>query len=254
LTDHPVLIPAAEGAVGGIVSEPEGTAEAALLLLGGHGRPARSGVNSFWARTARRLAAEGVLVLRIDYSREGETLPIGEGKGGLRWKRDLDLRLSAQAAAWLGERVGGAPFLLAGVCAGARLAIELAGHDPQSIAGVFLIVPYVKDLAAIERRLEANGDADVEPDDADAIDPFVVESLRRALAHAPGWALVGERDDPDLRQLQRRLGRTHHELEVEVVPDAALHLLDQPGLQGEVAARLAARIARIYARAHLRAR
>lgn len=241
--------------MGGIVSEPEGGVEAAMLLLGGHGRPARSGVNSFWARTSRRLAREGVLVLRIDYSREGETLPIGEGKGGLRWKHDLDLSLSAQAAAWLRERVDDdTPFVFAGVCAGARLAIELAGRDPRLVAGAFLVVPYLKDLATIERRLEA-GDAGVDAGTVDPVDPLVVECARRVLLHAPVWALVGERDDSELPELQRCLGpNAHRELEVEVVLDAALHLLDQPGLQSEVGDRLVTRIARISTRANLRAR
>jgi len=75
VTDHAVLIPTSEGPVGGIVSEPRGEPRAGLVLLPGYGRPARSGINSFWSRIARDLAARGAAVLRVDYSREGETLP-----------------------------------------------------------------------------------------------------------------------------------------------------------------------------------
>lgn len=246
MTDHPVLVPTSEGAVGGIVSEPEGEARAALLLLPPHGRPARSGVGSFWTRTARSLAEQGVVVLRIDYSREGETLPIGQGEGGLTWKRNLDRHLAEQAASWLRREVGSAPFLLAGACAGGRLAIEIAGNEPQTVSGTLLIVPYLKDLAEIERRLQGDA-AGLEPGEAGAVDPLVVDCFHRILTHGPSWILVGEEDDPDLAQLQRRLGPTPHELEVEVVAGVALHLLDQLDRQDEAGRRLLARIGDLLA-------
>jgi dienelactone hydrolase len=247
MTDHPVLIPTSKGAVGGIVSEPEADARAALLLLSGYGRPARSGINSFWTRTARSLAAQGVVVLRIDYSREGETLPIGQGGSGLTWKRDLDLRLVEQVASWFRGRVGGTPLLLVGACSGARLAIELAGRDPAAVEGTFFITPYIKDLAEIERRLGGYAGG-LQPGDPGALDPRVVECFRRILTHGPSWVLVGELDDPDLPQLQRHLGPTPHHLEVEVVPNHALHLLDQPQIQDEAGSRLLARIAAVVSR------
>jgi dienelactone hydrolase len=233
LTDHPLLIPTMEGAVGGIVSEPEGPSRAALVLLAGYGRPARSGVNAFWTRTARRLAEIGMVVLRIDYSREGETLPIGEGGGGQTWKRDLDLRLLTQVVPWFSKRAGDLPLLLAGSCSGARLAIEYAGRDPDTVAGTFLVVPYLRALAQPGTESLEGSD-----DELDAVDPIVVDCMRATLEHAPSWILVGEHDDPDVTTLEHQLSPQSHSLEIEIVPGMALHLLDQPQLQDEVTAHL----------------
>jgi dienelactone hydrolase len=231
VTDHPVLIPTLEGPVGGIVSEPDGECRAALLLLGGYGRPARSGINSFWARLARRLAGIGALVLRVDYSREGETLPIGVGGSGQAWKRDLDMRILHQVVPWFRDQADGLPFLLAGACSGARFSIELAGADPHAFAGAFLVVPHIRPLQGEDS-----------PPDA-TVDPFVARRLRVALAGGPIWILLGERDEEDVPELRRLLGPAAAELEVEAVPGVALHFLDQPAIQREAERRLLARVA-----------
>lgn len=236
MTDHPVLIPTSEGPVGGIVSEPPGETRAALMLLQGYGRPARSGVNAFWTRLARSTAELGLVTLRFDYSREGETLPIGEGGSGQRWKADLDLRLLEQVATWFRARIQGAPLLLAGSCSGARMAIEFAGRQPQAIAGTFLVVPYLKAFA------QPDGEGVAEFEELDPVDPSVVGCMNAILTHAPCWVLVGENDDPNLARLERSLGPTSHELTVEVLPSVALHLLDQPPLQQEVSRWLQARL------------
>lgn len=235
MSDHAVLIPTSEGPVGGVVSEPDGEGRAALIALPGHGRPARSGVNGFWARLARSLAERGVVVLRIDFSREGETLPIGEGGSGQVWKRDLDLRLLAEVTPWFHGRTGGLPLDLTGVCAGSRLAIELAGREPEAISGTFHVVPHL-------RALVQPGDGS-RPDDVDPVDPHVVECFRAILDRRPSWILVGEDDSQDVPRLQRLLGPTRHQLEVESVPGMALHFLDQPPIQEQVRRRLVARVA-----------
>lgn len=236
MTDCPVLIPTSEGPVGGIVSEPPQEARATLLLMPGYGRPARSGVNSFWARVARSLAEAGIVTLRVDYSREGETLPIGVGGSGQAWKRDLDLRLLTEALSWFREAVGGVPMLLAGSCSGARLAIELAAPQPDAIAETFLIVPYLRAVA------KPGAESHPGAGDLDTVDPILVDHMRALLSHAPSWILVGEHDDADVGLLQRRLGATPHDLEVDVVPNLALHLMDQPHLQDEVSSRLVTRV------------
>jgi hypothetical protein len=232
MSDHPVLIPTSEGPVGGIVSEPRGEARAALILLSAYGRPARSGVNAFWTRLARAAAELG-----FDCSREGETLPIGEGGSGQRWRAELDLRLLDQVAAWFRERTEDAPLHLAGSCSGARMAIEFAGRDPEAVAGIFLVVPYLKTLAQPDREGSTELLEEVDP-----VDPVVVDCIEAILTHFPCWILVGEHDAPDLPLLQRLLGPTSHDLEVEVVPNTTLHLLDQPDLQQEVGSRLLARL------------
>jgi hypothetical protein len=236
MTDHPVLIATSEGPVGGIVSEPPREARAGLILLQGYGRPARSGVNGFWARLARSTAELGVVTLRFDYSREGETLPIGEGGSGQIWKRDLDLLLLEQVTAWFRGRVGSIPLLLAGACSGARLAIELSGRDPDAMAGSFLIVPYLRALAQPGREGIA------ESKELGEVDPLVVDCLRASLERFPVWILVGELDSPDVSTLKHLIGHTPHEFEIEVAPSVALHLLDQPHLQCAVADWLVTRV------------
>jgi dienelactone hydrolase len=219
--------------VGGIVSEPEGEPRAPLLLLQGVGRPARSGVNSFWTRLAREFSARGLVVLRYDCSREGENFQIGEGGGGQTGRRDIELRLLSQIVPWFRERAGGADLLLAGACTGGRLAIELAGSQPGAVAGAFLIVPYLRTAAP-------SGS----PPGRETIDPLVVSSFRTALERGPSWIVIGEHDTPDIPRLKRLLGPAAAGLEVEVVPGVALHLLDRSDLQEQARSRLTARIAR----------
>lgn len=241
--DHPVLIPTSEGPVGGIVSEPSGEARASMILLPGYGRPARSGVNSFWTRTARELADLGLVVLRFDYSREGETLPLGEdGPGGQLWKKDLDLALLAEIAPWFEDRTGPLPLMLIGSCAGGRLAIEFAGRRPDAIAAMFLVVPYVSALVDPESSDEAatGGDA--------SVDPKVVDWLRASLDGTLTWMLVGEQDSVDIAGLERSLGSATHRLEVDLVPTTALHMLDQPNLQAQAGTRLIERVSRFLGR------
>jgi dienelactone hydrolase len=235
MTDHAVLIPTAEGPVGGIVSEPGGRARAALLLLGGYGRPARSGINSFWTRIARRLAGRGVVTLRVDYSREGETLPLGAGGSGQAWKRELDLRILRQAASWFRGRAG-LPPMVAGSCSGSRFAIELAGQEPDAFADTFLIVPHLREPAPPGSRVDSGSDAPA------PVDPLLVDCLETILARRPSWILVGEHDLEDVPRLLRLLPPTAHGLDVEILPGVALHFLDQPHIQDAVALRLVARI------------
>ena len=236
MTDHPVLIPTSEGPVGGIVSEPEDAPRAAMLLLPGYGRPARSGVNGFWTRTARALAGLGIVVLRVDHSREGETLPIGEGGSGQVWKHRLDLCLLKQTLSWFRCHTKGRPLLLGGVCSGARLAIDLAAREPDSVAGLFLIVPYLRD------PVEADPGRPIALEVRDTVDPALVDDLRGSLDRHPVWLLAGEHDEEDVERLCDLLGRDAARLELEVAPGMALHFLDQPQLQHEVRARLIARV------------
>lgn len=232
MTDHAILIPTSEGPVGGIISAPPGDARAALALLGGYGRPARSGINSLWTRIARRLADEqGVVVLRVDYSREGETLPIGEGVSGQVRKSQLDQLLLDQVLAWFRQRLDGLDLFLAGSCAGARMAIELAGPDPDAVARTFLIVPHLRSPVGDEPV--RGEDPDAELSDAEIVDPLVLEHFRAILARAPCVILLGERDRSDLPSLERLLGPSAAGLEIEVVPGVAIHFLDQPHLQRE---------------------
>jgi dienelactone hydrolase len=228
MTDHPLFVPTSEGPVGGIVSEPHGEPRVGLVLLPGAGRPARSGTNSFWTRISRDLSKRGLIVLRVDYSREGETLPIGEDGRGLAWKREYDYLLLEQVLPWFSERLGGLEAHLAGSCSGARGAIELAGRNPGMVGRTFLITPHLRVME--------------EGADVDAVAPLVVECFRTILERAPSWILIGEHDRSNVGALQRSLGATPHPLEVEVVDGVGLHMLDQPALQAEAGRRLVERV------------
>lgn len=239
ISDWPVLIPTTEGPVGGVVSVPAGDMRGALVMLPGHGPPARSGTNALWTRMARALAGLGVAVLRIDYAREGETIPIGEGQGGARWKLTIDRSLACQAARWFSREVGGRPLMFAGSCGGARLSIELAGNEFRPAAGIFAIVPYLEVLpqAAEEQEGRATEIRDV--------DPAMVDRLRTIMESGPAWILVGEHDTfPDIPMLKRMLGPAARHLEVEVAPRQALHYLDHPHIQEQAESRLLARLSR----------
>jgi dienelactone hydrolase len=229
MTDFPLLIPTTEGPVGAIVSEPEGAPRGAVVLLPGWGRPARSGINSFWTRLARDLASDGLLVLRFDWSREGETLPIGEGGSGGRWKRELDLHLLTQVLAWFRERAGDLPLQLVGVCSGARAAIEIAGREPEDIAGLLLIAPHLQPIVEVGE--------DAAEQDATPIAPEVIACFRRISGHCGTWILTGEHDGTEISALHRSLDPATAP-EAEVVPDTSIHFLDQPEVQKLVAARL----------------
>lgn len=263
VVDHPVLIPTSEGPVGGVVSEPEREPRAALLFLPGYGAPARSGINSFWTRTARQLAQRGVLVLRTDHAREGETFPLGIDRPDVRsFKAEFDLRLIRQVIRWLRARTDPTPLLLAGICGGARAAIEMGGEEPGAFAATLLVVPPVNVLLGARRAdlelsrqhgepLVASGPSAVEraaAEDPEAVDPALLNKLRSLLAHRSSWLLIGERDTiTHLPQLLDRLGPTEHPLEVEVVPGMALHLVDEPRSQAEVRSRLLVRVERVLA-------
>jgi dienelactone hydrolase len=241
VTDHPVLIPSSEGPVGGIVSEPAGKGRAGMMLLAGYGRPARSGTNAFWTRTARGLAERGVTTLRIDYSQEGENHLLGEVGEGLNRTIRRDLGLVDQAATWFSTKLDALPLFMGGVCGGARLSIELAAREPELSAGVFLVVP---ELSAITRPHGVGGPL---PEEPEALDPWTIECLRDILGRTPCWALVGELDDGHTAELPRLLGSTPHPCELETVPGLALHFLDHPDIQEQVQDRLTARVVRALA-------
>jgi dienelactone hydrolase len=233
--DHPVLIPTPEGPVGGVVTQPRGEVRARMVLYSGYGRPARSGTNSFWTRLARSLAGLGIVVLRTDWVREGETLPVGEGEKGFLARRDLDLRLQDDhVLPWFFERAGALPTFFAGACGGARFSIELAGRNPTRVGGVFLIAPDPRDF-----------DAELAGEDPNPIDWLVVRRLRAILERTSAWIVQGDGDFADISLLKTRLGPPAAErLEVELVPDVALHFLDQPDIQEQAASRLRSRVIR----------
>ena len=249
MTDHALLVPTSRGPVGAVVSEPDGVRRAALALLQGGGRGGRAGVNAVWTGVARRLSELGLVVLRVDYSLEGDSHLIGPERGRDRapgWKGELDLELLREVIPWFRARAGGLDLFLAGSCYGGRLAMRLAAEEP-ALAGSLLIVPYLRSpegrsgWRARLRRVRSGG----APGPSDVgLDPKMVEVARRLLARAPGWALVGEKDAADVESLKRVLGSDGASLEIETVPDVALYPVHYPQVQDEVSRRLVQRLER----------
>lgn len=255
MSDHPVLIPTSMGPVGGVVSEPDGERRGAMVLLQGAGRPARSGVNSFWTRTARDLAGRGIVVLRFDYAAEGESTEVGEGEhaalktalaSGPRGRAELDLHLLSEIVPWFRAELDGTDPFLAGSCQGARMAIEFAAKAGGPIPPTFLIAPYLRkpDVTAKKTAPRSGWLRRSRPRKPDPIDPLVVSCLEATLEHASSWILVGERDEPDISLLLDRLGPAAISLELETAPGAALHFLDQPDIQQEAHRWLMSRVER----------
>lgn len=248
MTDRAVLVPTSLGPTAAIVSEPAGPVRGTLILLQGDGPPGRSGINGVWTRFARELTGLGLVVLRFDYSDEGDgTMIRGNVVSGSRHKKCADIDMLRDVAAWLRERVGGGDLLLAGDCHGGRLAIDLAGEHPD-VVGAFVSVPYVRqdwvDLGTRSqpigrlRRVLGRIDAAGFHDDVLAALPVILEK-------GPIWMLMGEGDGDEALQLQRLFrSRGRRPIEVEVVRGMAVHPVDSPEVQEVVTRRMLARIAR----------
>lgn len=253
MSDHAVLIPSAHGPVSAIVSEPEDEAHATLILLPGGGPPARAGINSVWTRVARALAGGGVRVLRFDMAGEGDSVLVGRDvQRRFAWRRDTDLALLRDVAAWLRGRIGAPELLVAGSCYGARVALDWAAGDGDT-RGAFVAVPYLwnrpppsaqvpkrtrsqrlRDALRLRRELEA-WELDSPPVD-------VVEGVRVSLSRGPVWMLVGEKDRQDAHVVREQLGAAGAQLEIETVAGAMLHPVGSQHSQAEVARRLTDRV------------
>src|SRR5262245_29379312 len=66
MIDHPVFVPTTAGPVGGVVTAPDGPATDVFMVMHG-ANGTKAGPNALWAKIARSLAADGALVLRVDY-------------------------------------------------------------------------------------------------------------------------------------------------------------------------------------------
>lgn len=123
----------------GILSEPgEGPTETTALLLLNTGREHRIGTSRMWVRLARRWAAGGFRVLRLDLSGLGDS-PAREGAPEDRAyapSAPADVRRAVRA---LIER-GATRVAVLGLCSGAYWAIH-AGADRLPLAGICAVNP-----------------------------------------------------------------------------------------------------------------
>ncbi len=140
IQETPLALEQPEGRLSAIVCEPCAPpvpGVCAVLLNAGAVR--RAGPNRMWVETARRWAARGVRVVRLDVvgigDAGGETTP---------YPKDGSLyspRLVAQVAAALDaleERKFGERFVLVGLCAGAYWSLQLALEDRRVSAALMI--------------------------------------------------------------------------------------------------------------------
>lgn len=257
MSSHPVLIPTSWGPVGAVVTEPDGERRAALMFLQGGAAGGRAGINAVWARLARELSAVGVVVLRADYSRKGDSHMIGGGGSAETRpvsgsKAEQDLRMMDEVIGWLAQRTGPLALHVGGACYGGRLAIHLAA-EREDLGGLLLIAPFLRSPevrgqwsrfragARPWARRSANGGASVQ------IDPAAVAAVERTLARARVWALVGEEDAEDSVLLNDRLSE-RFPLELDVVAGVALYPFHDPYVQAELLTRVVGRMRRTIAR------
>jgi len=142
--ESPVWVPSSAGQLFGLLAEPTtGTPRGpvgAVFLNAGAVR--RIGPDRIWVETARRWAARGVPVLRVDL--EG----IGDSDGDSEPYRDVaafytNQDLADQVRAFtdvLLARGGGPRIALAGLCAGGFWAFTVADRDPR-VSAAWLVNP-----------------------------------------------------------------------------------------------------------------
>lgn len=125
------------GSLVGIITEPHaGTvrADAPAVLILNSGLVHRVGPKRMHVRLARRLAAQGFLSMRIDFSGIGDsrvtesTTPVPD-----RWVDE-----ARDAIRYLRENHGASSFLTAGNCSGAALAFLVARAEPDVTAAALI--------------------------------------------------------------------------------------------------------------------
>lgn len=233
MREHAVIVPTSVGPAAGVVTEPAGPQRGALVILQGLGVPCRAGVNANWTRLARKLTELGLVVLRFDFSCDGDSTLAGrEVERDIGWKRSTDLGMLRDIAPWFLQRCGEPGLFLVGSCHGGRIALEYAASDPAAL-GLFLVTPYLW-------RREPLEDGDPDPDLVRANGPTldtdaqIVAGLRTVLSRAPVQVLVGEGEAGDVLPFSRRLERSGQTFELDIVPGVPIHPVGHPEQQERV--------------------
>ena len=132
------FIPSERGLLFTIVTHPTDSPNGmAIVLIHGDGHSTSVGLNQFWVRTARRLAADGFLVVRFDSHGAGESF-------GTIERFELDAREPfvddlLAIYRWLEEQ-GVERFAFVGRCGSARTALAAASRCPKLEAMVLLLM------------------------------------------------------------------------------------------------------------------
>lgn len=183
----------------------------AIIMLNA-GSIHRIGAHRLYVPMARRWAALGFPVLRVDLSGIGDS-PVAVGaQENLTYPRDRGEDVQA-AMDFLAANVKVDKFILTGLCSGGDITFEVGFRSPR-VAGAIMINPRtfcVNDLSMVDSYQQARayqgsllqtdslkkllrGDADVARA-ARIVAPKVADQLKRAVSSAVSKALGGGRND-----------------------------------------------------------
>jgi pimeloyl-ACP methyl ester carboxylesterase len=144
--DTPVLFPAGDETLFGIVSHP--TSQAAgwgVIVLTGGGTPLSTGVNRLSVHLCRRLATHGYHCMRFDYHGVGESTGLAD-----RFRLDRPFTTDLDGAIQCMKEHGVNEFVLVGSCFGARTVLSCAARTPEVRDLVLVAVP-VRDFEMGEK-------------------------------------------------------------------------------------------------------
>jgi pimeloyl-ACP methyl ester carboxylesterase len=137
-TETPLMIPTGAEHVFGVLVEPPGGTDIAVLFLTAGFNHAGPGKDRLYVRLARQFADAGFAALRIDY------VGTGESSGGLWWPDAAHPdTVDVEAAARLLRNRGYERLVVVGSCYGARAALASADRLP-GLAAVALLAPPIR--------------------------------------------------------------------------------------------------------------
>jgi hypothetical protein len=143
IRETPIVFERAGQQLYAIVSQPlDAPTAAGTIVMFNAGAMRRIGPNRMWTEAARRWAAAGIPVIRVDIEGIGDA----GGEGGKYAEGDEafytpDLVEQARGALALAREMGLPDrFLLGGLCSGAYWSFELALSDPR-VSGVMMLNP-----------------------------------------------------------------------------------------------------------------
>lgn len=124
----------------GVLAEPTQASEAAgrpAIVLLNSGILHHAGASRLHVQLARRLADEGFLLLRFDFSGIGDS----EARRDTLAFAESAVAETREAMDWLTEKRGATSFVLAGLCSGADMAFNVAAVD-ERVVGVVQLDAY----------------------------------------------------------------------------------------------------------------
>lgn len=181
----------------------------AIIMLNA-GSIHRIGAHRLYVPMARRWAALGFPVFRMDLSGIGDSPVAAAAQENLTYPRDRDEDVEA-AMDFLSDTIKVDRFILTGLCSGGDITFEIGFRNPR-VAGAIMINPRtfcVNDLSMVDSYQQARayqgsllqtdslkkllrGDADVARA-ARIVAPKVADQLKRAVSSAVSKALGGGR-------------------------------------------------------------